>query len=88
MSDYRYIGDMEPATTIIKTLGGAAKVAQIAGVHRTRVYSWMRPVSAGGTGGYIPMRHIPKIIAQAKAEGVDLSGDDFLPTGHTEGGKS
>ena len=76
---------MEPATSIIKTLGGAAQVARIAGVHRTRVYSWMRPVSAGGTGGYIPLRHIPKIIAQAKADGIALSGDDFLPPETPEG---
>ena len=33
-------GGMEPAATIIKRLGGPTAVAQIAGVHRTRVSNW------------------------------------------------
>lgn len=72
---------MEPASTIIKALGGPAKVAAIAGVHRTRVYGWMRARDAGGTGGVIPMAHIPKLLAAARSAGVSLYGDDFIPSG-------
>ena len=70
---------MEPASNIIKSLGGAVQVARIAGVHRTRVYTWMRPRDAGGTGGIIPIRHAGKIIEAARAKGIALSGDDFIP---------
>uniref|UniRef100_UPI00384E1C44 carph-isopro domain-containing protein n=1 Tax=Celeribacter naphthalenivorans TaxID=1614694 RepID=UPI00384E1C44 len=70
---------MKPASKIISKLGGAAKVAAIAGVHRTRVYKWMRAQEDGGTGGIIPQRHIPKIISAAKEMGIELTGDDFLP---------
>lgn len=70
---------MEPATHIIQALGGAAQVASIVGVHRTRVYRWMKSQADGGTGGIIPQRHIPKIMAAAKVAGVNLTGDDFLP---------
>lgn len=70
---------MEPAQTIVKALGGPNIVAKIAGVHRTRVSNWMRPKAAGGTGGVIPFKHVPVLLAAAKASAVDLSADDFLP---------
>jgi hypothetical protein len=70
---------MEPAQTIIRNLGGAPAVARITGVHRTRVYSWTWPKSAGGTGGTIPFNHVPALIEAARTKGVELSADDFLP---------
>ena len=71
---------MEPASKIVSALGGARNVAEITGVHRTRVYGWMKPKEDGGTGGVIPYNHIPKIMAAAAQAGVALSGDDFLPS--------
>lgn len=70
---------MEPATHIINLLGGPNKVATIAGVHRTRVSNWKRPKEDGGTGGVIPFKHVPSLLAAAKDMGVELSTDDFLP---------
>lgn len=70
---------MEPAQTIIRSLGGPNAVAKIAGVHRTRVSNWMRGKDVGGTGGMVPFKHVPAIIAAAKDKGVELSADDFLP---------
>lgn len=70
---------MEPAKTIILCLGGSTSVATIVGVHRTRVWNWMRPKEKGGTGGIIPFKHAPILIAYATTLGVDLCADDFLP---------
>lgn len=70
---------MEPARTIIDRLGGPNLVAGIAGVHRTRVSNWCRPKEAGGTGGLVPLKHIPILIDAARDRGIDLSADDFLP---------
>lgn len=70
---------MEPAKTIIRKLGGVERVSAIAGVHRTRVYKWMRAREDGGTGGSIPFDHAPALIAEARRQGVHLSADDFLP---------
>lgn len=70
---------MEPAQTIVRKLGGPNAVADITGVHRTRVSNWMRPKEAGGTGGTIPFKHVPALIAAAKDAGVELQADDFLP---------
>ena len=75
---------MEPASTIITALGGTSRVAQIAGVHRTRVWNWTRPKADGGTGGIIPINHIRKILDTAKQEGIPLSAEDFIPH-ETEG---
>lgn len=70
---------MEPAASIISKLGGDTEVAKIVGVHRTRVANWKRPKTAGGTNGIIPFKHVPALIAAAKASGENLSADDFLP---------
>ena len=70
---------MEPAQTIIASLGGPNEVASIAGVHRTRVSNWARAKERGGTGGLIPFRHVPVLIAAAAQRGIKLSADDFLP---------
>lgn len=78
-SDRRYYCGMEPASKIVAALGGASQVADIVGVHRTRVYGWMKPKAAGGTGGLIPFPHIAKIVDAAARQGIRLTGDDFLP---------
>lgn len=70
---------MEPASKIIALLGGPNKVAEIAGVHRTRVSNWKRAKEDGGTGGTIPFKHVPALIAAGRKNGVKLSADDFLP---------
>lgn len=74
---------MEPARTIIDLLGGPNKVAEIAGVHRTRVSNWARSKDAGGTGGVIPFKHVPALLAAAKDADIQLSADDFLPQRET-----
>jgi len=76
---------MEPAQSIIRKLGGAPEVARIAGVHRTRVYSWTWPKSAGGTGGTVPFNHVPALIDAATAKGIPLSAADFLPSPSQQG---
>lgn len=70
---------MEPATTIIRQLGGPNKVAEIVGVHRTRVSNWKRAKEDGGTGGMIPFKHVPSLLAAAKDAGLSWTADDFLP---------
>lgn len=77
------LADMEPARSIIASLGGDTAVAKIAGVHRTRVSNWKRPKEAGGTGGTIPFKHVPALLAAASEKGIALSADDFLPRRET-----
>lgn len=70
---------MEPARTIITKLGGPVKVAEIVGIHRTRVYSWMRPRAKGGTGGLIPIWHVSALMAAATEAGIAITPADFVP---------
>ena len=70
---------MEPASKIIKLLGGPTKVAAIAGVHRTRVSNWCRPKDKGGTGGVVPLRHVPLLLGFANANGIEIYAADFIP---------
>lgn len=75
---------MEPAQKIISDLGGPNKVAEIVGVHRTRVSNWKREKEKGGTGGAIPFKHVPALLAAAKVAGIKLSVEDFLPSRNPE----
>lgn len=70
---------MEPADSIIAKLGGPSSVAKAAGVHRTRVSNWKRPREDGGTGGQIPQKHIPALIALASDLKVSLALGEFFP---------
>ena len=63
---------MEPASSIIEALGGAAIVADAAGVHRTRVYKWQSPKEKGGTNGLIPSWHIPTLLRFGDRRGIDI----------------
>lgn len=44
----------------------------------------MRAKEAGGTGGMVPFKHVPAMIAAAKERGLELSADDFLPPIETQ----
>lgn len=70
---------MEPASSIIAKLGGVAKVASLAGIHRTRVSNWKRAREVGGTGGRIPQDHHLTLLDYARANEIPLSAADFLP---------
>lgn len=71
---------MEPASSIIASLGGDTAVAAITGVHRTRVANWKRPRATGGTGGVIPLKHISKLLDAARARDIPLTAAQFLPS--------
>jgi hypothetical protein len=73
------MSDFEPASSVIKKLGGPKIVAGIVGVHRTRVSNWSRSREVGGTGGMIPMKHVARLLDFAKENGIDLSAEDFIP---------
>lgn len=70
---------LDPAHKIITALGGPSLVADHVGLHRTRVSKWQAPREAGGTGGLIPVKHIPALVRLGRAKGIELSASDFLP---------
>lgn len=70
---------MEPASTIIKKLGGEAKVSEITETAYTAPYRWQQPRSKGGTDGLIPQRHHPRLLAYAQENQIELDASDFLP---------
>ena len=71
---------MEPATTIIRKLGGPTKVSAIVGIHRTRVSSWQRSKASGGTGGRIPQSHYRAILRAASLAGItDITAERLIP---------
>jgi len=74
---------MEPATSIIKSLGGPEQAARDIGVHRTRVFSWMRPRENGGTDGAIPQRHFATILRLAREKGVQITPEDLIGSPHS-----
>jgi hypothetical protein len=70
---------LDPARSIIASLGGPDAVRGITGRHLSRIYRWMYPKEAGGSGGLIPLTEARKLIDAARERGVPLTADDFLP---------
>lgn len=70
---------MEPAASIIKAIGGEAIASEITGTAYTAPYRWQQPKEKGGTGGLIPQRHHPALLAYAQDRGLDLRAEHFLP---------
>lgn len=70
---------MEPASTIIKRLGGEARASQITGTSAATPYKWQYPRSAKGTGGTIPLRHHRAILEYSKAHRLGITAEDLQP---------
>lgn len=75
----------EPASTIIDQFKGAdgepdgvKAVAAILGCPESRVRGWRREKGPNGTGGLIPLKYMPDLIAGAKERGIDLQPGDFV----------
>ena len=69
---------MTPAQRVIEKCGGEAAVAKMAGVHISRVHRWTYPKERGGTDGRIPSKHQQPLLDSARAQGIDLSPEDFF----------
>lgn len=69
---------MDPASTIIKKLGGEAKVAEITGMAFTAPYRWQHDKPKGGTGGLIPQRLHRVLLDYAHANDIPLIAEEFL----------
>jgi DNA-binding transcriptional regulator YdaS (Cro superfamily) len=67
---------MEPAASVISKFGGNTKLARILGVHPMWVARW-KMKTPYGTGGRIPYKQVPQILAAAKAHGVSLSLEEI-----------
>lgn len=72
------VGGLEPAHSIVDRLGGPGKVAAFLGLHRTRVSKWKLPKVSGGTGGTIPLKHVPALMRLAVTIGADLRYAEFF----------
>lgn len=70
---------MNPAAHIISLFGGYAEVARIVGVTRAHPWKWTQPRKERGTGGSVPAKHIPALLAAAKERGIPLTLGDFFP---------
>jgi len=69
----------EPATKIIRRLGGPPVVAKITDTAYTAPYRWQAPREKGGTGGNIPQKYHRKLLDYAHAKRIKLRASDFLP---------
>lgn len=72
------------AAAIIAKCNGHAVIADICGVHVTRVYRWTYPVEKGGSGGVIPTRHQAQLLKGARERGIDLRPEDFFEAANAD----
>jgi hypothetical protein len=69
---------MEPAQTVINKCGGFAAAAEMAERSEVRVRRWTYSKDKGGTGGLIPAESQVRLLAAAKARGLDLRPEHFF----------
>lgn len=85
---------MNQAHCVIEKCGGGdfsrgvAIVAQITGVHSSRVHRWTYPKERGGTGGTIPAAHQQAILNGARERGIPLAPEDFFDIAPAQQGEA
>lgn len=67
------------AERFIDKAGGVTAMANMLGVARTSIYSWLRPVEKGGTDGLIPSSAVPKVIFAFDLNKIYISAYDWDP---------
>lgn len=73
-----------PAEIVIDVCGGHEAVAEMCGVHLSRVYRWTYPIDRGGTGGVIPTKHQGKLLEAARERNIPLKPEHFFAGEQTE----
>lgn len=69
---------MSVAETIFERFGGREAVAELLGVNIVQTYRWTYPKDRKGTGGKIPPRHWPLLLAEAKKRGIRLDAEELI----------
>lgn len=64
---------------IVERLGGSVVVADALKIHRSTAWKWTQPKEKGGTGGLIPSKHVPALLALAKKRRTKITAKDFYP---------
>lgn len=73
---------LSPAQRVIAAFGGIRAVARAVDRNPTTVLRWRMSKEEGGTGGRIPSTMQERVLAEAKARGLDLTPADLiLPPG-------
>lgn len=57
---------------------GPSVLAELAGVNRTTVWAWFRPVDRNGTGGLIPAKKQLAVYLNARRRGINLTAEQII----------
>lgn len=70
--------DVTPADKCIAAFGGVRALARDLGRNPSSVSRWRSPKEEGGTGGVVPAAVQGKVLAMARARGLDLVAEDLI----------
>lgn len=71
---------MEPATTVIRDLGGLGAVSRLLDTSVHTVKRWRMPIEKGGTNGGIPRKHVFPILVHCAAHDIPHTAETVLLT--------
>jgi hypothetical protein len=57
---------------------GPRALAEIAGVDRSTVFAWFRPIERNGTGGTIPANKQKRIYFRARQRGINITAEQII----------
>lgn len=69
---------MEPATTLIRDLGGLRAVSRLLGISEHVVKRWRTPSLRGGTNGGIPRKHVFPILVHCIVHSIPHSVETIV----------
>jgi hypothetical protein len=70
--------DLTPAQRVIAAFGGVRETARVLDRNASSVSRWQLSKAEGGTDGRIPSGVQARVLAEAKARGLDLSPGDLI----------
>lgn len=69
---------LEPASSCIEVLGGAAKVARYLECHPSTVGRWRKSKLKYGTGGCVPYEWHDSLLSLARSQGIEFKREYFV----------
>lgn len=69
---------LEPAASVVESLGGATRVANELGTSRQNVEKWSAPKARSGRGGLIPSRYLAPLLDWIDRDRLPLTAEMLI----------
>lgn len=72
-----YVPTYTQADNVVRKIGGVLATSRLLGLDRIAVWRWSQPREKGGQDGLVPAKHLQRLLALARHEGILFTDDDL-----------